>query len=716
MRVFGDLETAAEEAVSEEELTQFLETYLPGINARLQQECDIDTGLSLEEGERFRLNLYFQQGRMAMAARRVPSGALDFEELQIPDFVSAFCEKPRGLVLITGATGSGKSTTLAAMLHYMNKHLKKHIITIEDPIEFVHTDRSCFVSQREIGTDTQSFATALKHVVRQNPDVIFIGEMRDLDTINTAISAAMTGQLVISTMHTVDVCQTVERIINYFPENLRPQVALDFSLALNAIISQRLLRRKDQQGVVPAFESLLATPRVQHVIAGRHFDHLPEILRGSSEEGMQTFSHALVQLCREDLVSTDAAAAAATNREEFYLALEGMETGIDTLRDFQGERAGQTVTDMKTLLHTAVSHGASDLHLSVRRPPVLRINGELREMDLQPLTPAETKRLLFSVLTPQQRARFETDREIDFALSISEPDADSQSEKSGSPARDGGNSAPEQYRFRVSGFYEKGAVAGAFRLIPQYIPTPEELMLPEVLCRMALQPQGLILITGSTGHGKSTTLACLIEQINQHRACHVITIEDPIEFVHTDQQAVIQQREVGADTHSFNDALKYVLREDADVILVGEMRDRETISTALTAAQTGHLVMATLHTNSATQSVDRIIDVFPPYQQNQIRMQLAASLQAIVAQRLLPKAEGSGRLAAFEVLVGTPAVAALIRDGKTHQIQSTMETAAKEGMVTMEKAIQILYQKGYISHNTLSLHTRELKVPSMYDS
>ena len=265
----------------------------------------------------------------------------------------------------------------------------------------------------------------------------------------------------------------------------------------------------------------------------------------------------------------------------------------------------------------------------------------------------------------------------------------------------------KQHRFRVNGFYQKGAVACALRVVPQSIPNAKKLGLPEVILNLAKRPQGLILVTGPTGHGKSTTLACIVDEINTNRSCHIITIEDPIEYVHKNKKAVIEQREVHADTKSFSGALRYVLRQDPDVILIGEMRDQETIAAALTAAETGHLVLATLHTNDAIQSVDRIIDTFQSHQQNQIRAQLSACLNGIVAQRLLPRMNEKGRIGVFEIMLGTSPIQALIRDGRTHQLLSTIETNAKDGMITFDKALLNLYNQNLISRQNVKLFARD---------
>jgi len=690
-RIMRSLVEADPETITDEQFREFLGLHLPVETVgRLEKNRDLDIGVSLEES-RFRFNIYYQKGELAMVVRRVPSGALSFSELTLPTVLTSLAEAPRGLVLVTGSTGSGKSTTMAAMLHHINSSSARHIVTVEDPIEFVHQDLQSVVNQREIGTDTTDFFTSLRHIVRQSPDVIVIGEMRDLDTISTAVSAAMTGHLVISTMHTVDVVQTLERIINYFPDQHRDQMALDLGFALRGIISQRLLPCADGNGVVPALEILVATPLVRRLVHERDFDGLEQVIKTGASEGMQTFTRALADLVEAEKITVETGAVAATNRDEFLLAVEGMETGVETFRTLESadESFGY---GMKSLLRAAVRHGASDLLLTAKSSPLLRIDGELMETNTEALSPSMTKQLLFSVLSPSQRTHFELEKEIDFALSV---DVSKSKEKGAA------HQPSDHHRFRVNGFYQKGTVSVALRVINQKIPTPQEINLPKAITDLSNRAHGLLLITGPTGHGKSTTMACLLGLINQTRACHIITVEDPIEYVHTNEKAVIEQREVYADTKSFTNALKYILRQDPDVIMIGEMRDPETISAALTAAETGHLVLATLHTNDAVQSVDRIIDAFPGRQQSQIRTQLAATLIAVVSQRLLPTVDGEGRVPAFEIMIGTLAVHALIRDERTHQIPATIETSAKDGMVTMDRALQNLYRKNLISRQTV---------------
>jgi twitching motility protein PilT len=341
------------------------------------------------------------------------------------------------------------------------------------------------------------------------------------------------------------------------------------------------------------------------------------------------------------------------------------------------------------LLRQAVASGASDLHLTVGMPPVLRIYGRLTPVEGRPmLKPADTELLVFEMLTDEQRSRLVEHGEIDFSYRV-----------------------PGSARFRVNAFRQRGSYGAAVRVIPTKVPTYQELGLPDIIATLAHKPNGLVLVVGPTGSGKSTTLASLIDIINSERECHIITLEDPIEYLHRHKRSMINQREIGIDSETFATGLRAALRQDPDVILVGEMRDLETISTALTAAETGHLVLATLHTSDAVQTIDRVVDVFPPYQQPQVRIQLAATLQAIVAQQLLPRADGKGRVAAVEILLATPAVRNLIREGKAFQITSTMQTGGRMGMQTFEASFRELLSRGLVSREDISAHMRD-----QYDS
>ncbi len=331
--------------------------------------------------------------------------------------------------------------------------------------------------------------------------------------------------------------------------------------------------------------------------------------------------------------------------------------------------------DLAAALQEVVRQGASDLHLTVGVPPMYRINGSLRSIkSAVPWTVEKIKSAISSLLTESQRATFESELELDFAYTIS----------SGT-------------RFRVNIYQQRGFFGGAFRIIPTELKQLKELGIPDSVASFAQLQRGLVLVTGPTGSGKSTTLAALVDLVNSTRSDHIVTIEDPIEFLHTHKNSIVNQREVGADTHSFASALKHVLRQDPDVILIGELRDLETISIALTAAETGHLVFATLHTQDAPQTIDRIIDVFPPHQQGQVRTQLASTLQGVICQTLVARADGRGRAVATEVLVTTPAISNLIREGKTHQIISMMQSGRAVGMHTMDQHLADLVKAGTIT-------------------
>jgi twitching motility protein PilT len=330
--------------------------------------------------------------------------------------------------------------------------------------------------------------------------------------------------------------------------------------------------------------------------------------------------------------------------------------------------------DFAEVLIQVMERNASDLHLTAGAPPMIRHHGRLHALDYPKLTPQLTREIIYSILTNEQRQRLETDWQIDFAYSI-----------------------PGRARFRVNAYFQRASIGAALRLIPSDMPKLETLGLPPILDSFVEKPRGFVLVTGPTGSGKSTTLAAMLDKINATRHEHIMTIEDPIEFLHRHQKCIVNQRELGGDAKSFGLALKAALRQDPDVILVGEMRDLETISTALTAAETGHLVFATLHTQDTAQTVDRIVDVFPPEQQQQVRVQLSVALQGICAQQLLPTADGRGRAVATEVLVPTPAVRNLIREGKTHQIYSTLQTGGAHGMQTMDAALATLVREHKIS-------------------
>jgi twitching motility protein PilT len=330
--------------------------------------------------------------------------------------------------------------------------------------------------------------------------------------------------------------------------------------------------------------------------------------------------------------------------------------------------------DITELLILTRDRDASDLHLTVGTPPSLRIHGKLVRLDYPPLTAVSLHEMLYDVLTDEHKARFEDTHDLDLSLELQNVG-----------------------RFRVNVFMQRLGEAAVFRLIPTAIKSLDQLGMPSVLRTLAMKDRGLVLVTGPTGSGKSTTLAAMIDLMNTERPDHIITIEDPIEFVHQHKSCIVNQREVGPHTNSFSAALRSALREDPDIILVGEMRDLETIAMALTAAETGHLVLATLHTNSAAQTINRVIDVFPPHQQEQIRVQLSEAMLGVLAQTLIPRVGGRGRVAAIELMIATPAIRNLIREAKTFQIPSMIETGAKEGMISLDQCLRDLLRRGLIS-------------------
>jgi twitching motility protein PilT len=333
--------------------------------------------------------------------------------------------------------------------------------------------------------------------------------------------------------------------------------------------------------------------------------------------------------------------------------------------------------DFADILIEVIEAGASDLHLTAGSPPMVREQGRLRPLDYPQMTPQDTREIVYSILNNEQRKRLENDWQIDLSYSV-----------------------PNRARFRVNAFFQRASIGAVMRTIPTEIPRLQDLGLPPVLADFTKKPRGFVLVTGPTGSGKSTTLAAMIDMINKERHEHILTIEDPIEFLHPHQNCIVNQRELGTDALSFADGLKAALRQDPDVILVGEMRDLETMGTALTAAETGHLVFATLHTQDTAQTVDRIVDAFPPSQQHQVRVQLSIALQGIVTQQLIQTSDGSERVCACEILVPTPGVRNLIREGKSHQIYSALQTGAAHGMQSMDASLVDLVRRGKISQST----------------
>ena len=683
-RVSGELTGSEEEINTASEIDSFRRNHItPEAEDIYRKTGSVDAALSLETGERFRVNYLQTSFGPGMVARPIHSGnELYIESLGLPVVLGEICAEKDGLIIVSGTSRCGKSTTLGALVNQINMTENRHIVTLENPIEFIHMDQAGVVTQREVTNN--DYAGAIRSAQHESPDVIVVGELTSQDAIRAAIRAALNGHLVIAVVVAPDAVQALIRLVKSFPESEQQQIAFDLSQVLVASMAQRLVPRIDGEGQVAAVELLRCTNAIKKLLVEKDFPAIRESLGRANSNGTVNFNKSLFYLVRDGFLDPALSLVFSDDPGDLELLIKGMDSETNEKQYGTPEDAAEgDVIDLPKLLRSAVKLGASDLHLSVNAHPMMRVHGELRPLGLPVLKDLDTKRLLFGLLTPQQKLSFEQNKELDLAIAVESGNLD-----------DNGN--PEMSRFRVNAYYQRGYVGVVARVITTKIPSPESLNLPQSIIDLCEKKQGMILVTGPTGSGKSTTLASLIDRINSTRPEHIITIEDPIEYVHSNKKSLIQQRELNADTMSFSRALKSALRQDPDVILVGEMRDTETIGAALTAAETGHLVMATLHTNSAAQTIDRIIDTFPPEQQNQVKLQLSGCIVGIISQRLLPRADADGRVAAFEILIGTPPIQALVRDGKTSQLTSVMETGFKDGMITMRRSLDELLAQGMI--------------------
>ncbi|MBR1952673.1 MAG: PilT/PilU family type 4a pilus ATPase [Lentisphaeria bacterium] len=683
-RVSGELTGSEEEINTASEIDSFRRNHItPEAEDIYRKTGSVDAALSLETGERFRVNYLQTSFGPGMVARPIHSGnELYIETLGLPVVLGEICSEKDGLIIVSGTSRCGKSTTLGALVNQINMTENRHIVTLENPIEFIHMDQAGVVTQREVMNN--DYASAIRSAQHESPDVIVVGELSSQEAIRAAIRAALNGHLVIAVVVAPDAVQALIRLVKSFPESEQQQIAFDLSQVLVSSMAQRLVPRIDGEGQVAAVELLRCTNAIKKLLAEKDFPAIRESLGRANSNGTVNFNKSLFYLVRDGFLDPALSLVFSDDPGDLELLIKGMDSESNEKQYGTPEDAAEgDVVDLPKLLRSAVKLGASDLHLSVNAHPMMRVHGELRPLGLPVLKDLDTKRLLFGLLTPQQKLSFEQNKELDLAIAVESGNLD-----------DNGN--PEMSRFRVNAYYQRGYVGVVARVITTKIPSPESLNLPQSIIDLCEKKQGMILVTGPTGSGKSTTLASLIDRINSTRPEHIITIEDPIEYVHSNKKSLIQQRELNADTMSFSRALKSALRQDPDVILVGEMRDTETIGAALTAAETGHLVMATLHTNSAAQTIDRIIDTFPPEQQNQVKLQLSGCIVGIISQRLLPRADADGRVAAFEILIGTPPIQALVRDGKTSQLTSVMETGFKDGMITMRRSLDELLAQGMI--------------------
>jgi twitching motility protein PilT len=645
------------------------------------EERELDTSLFTFTDSSLRwaysVEVFSSMGRPTIAASRVPPSPPSLEDLGLSEPFQRFAAYRSGLVLVSGNRGSGRSCTAGALLQSVLSQRLAYVITLQDRIRFLYEGFASPVFQQELGTDFDSWETGFGLVNRRSPEVILVDEIYGKETAEAVLAWALEGKLVIATYLGGDVVTALERLVDMFPIAERPRRSEELSLVLRACSAQRLVPGLDG-GRHVALEFLQSTPDSVPLVAGRQWDILRDRLALAKDAERLSFGSSLARLVKEQQISREIGLAQAPREDEFLRALEG-----------RPNRSAAYPWNLRLLLQMARETAASDIHLSVKRPPIFRVDGHLERLNLPVLDAAAIEKMLRSVMTSAQWAGLEKEREFD-----------------GSLALDDGT------RFRLNVFFQKEFPAAALRLIPFRIPDAETLGIPEALLRLAFRPQGLLLLTGPTGSGKTTSVACLVDAINRGRACHIITVEDPIEYYHESHSSTIDQRQVESDTLSFKSALKFALRQDPDVLIVGEMRDTETIASALTAAETGHLVLATLHTNDACQTVDRIVDVFPPHQQSQIRQQVAASLLAVVSQRLLPRSDGNGRIAAFELMIATPAIRNLIREAKTHQIPNVISTSTSSGMRTLEKSLTELYRAGLVSYEEAARYFTEKSTPT----
>lgn len=643
---------------------------------------DLDTTISTSDGKRFRVSLFSHVGERGAVLRPVKTEIPDLDSLGLPKILlTDWILRPSGLMLITGPTGSGKSTTLAACLQWLNQNHSRHVISIEDPIEYLFSDHHCIFTQREIGRHTPAFSQGLKSALRQSPDIIFLGEIRDADTAMTALQAAETGHLVIATLHSANSAESLDRLTRLFPPDERESALGLLGKQLIGILNQHLLPGSQGNRVL-LLEHFENTGASRNWIAGGDHTALADFIDRGTNPNNVSFLHALVDACQSARISPETAMQAAPSPQEFTRAIKGIDsTSSEIKEDVSSAPAGDDIGDYLSL---AVERGASDLHLCAGTVPTVRINGILRPLTDTVISAKNVQALVNSALSQKQRARFENEWELDFAINLKGVG-----------------------RFRGNVHYNRGAVDAAFRHIPTQIKSLADLghkAMAKTLCGLE---QGLILVTGITGSGKSSTLASMIKEISDSRSGVIVTVEDPIEFIFENNLSIIKQREVGSDTRSFASALKHVLRQDPDVIMVSELRDRETISAAVTAAETGHLVLGTLHTLDAPEAIFRIVDVFPANQQEQIIAQLSNSLQAIISQKLLPRVDQAGLALASEILVANSAIRSCIRTRKIEQITGLIEIGQKDGMHTMDQSLLELFKAGKISAQDAALHVRD---------
>src|SRR6202045_3249743 len=640
IRVDGDIKRINMPALTHKEVHGMVYDIMNDKQRKAFEEFfETDFSFEIPKLARFRVNAFNQNRGAGAVFRNIPSVILSLDDLASPKIFRDLCMLPRGLVLVTGPTGSGKSTTLAGMVNHCNDNRPDHIITIEDPIEFVHESKRCLVNQREVHRDTLGFSEALRSALREDPDVVLVGEMRDLETIRLALTAAETGHLVFGTLHTSSAAKTIDRIVDVFPAAEKEMVRAMMSESLRAVISQTLMKRVGG-GRIAAHEIMIGTPAIRNLIREGKIAQMYSAIQTGQGQGMQTLDQCLQELVQKGVVS----------REE-------------------------AIRLMQDLLRRMVEKKGSDLFITAGFPPAIKVVGEIRPQSDRSLSPEQSAGLVRAIMNDRQTKEFDATKECNFAIS-----------------------PPGIGRFRVSAFVQQGFTGAVLRTINAKIPTFEELELPPILKEVVLSKRGFVILVGGTGSGKSTSLAAMVGYRNEKTRGHIVTIEDPVEYVHAHKGCVVTHREVGVDCESWHLALKNTLRQAPDVILIGEIRDRETMEYGIQFAETGHLVLATLHANSSNQALDRIINFFPEERREQLLMDLSLNNRALISQRLIPREAGSGRIAAMEIMLASPLISDLIFKGDVAKIKDVMSRSNRLGMKTFDQALFELYEAGLISY------------------
>lgn len=655
---------------------------------------------------RFRANAYYHRAGLNIVMKIMPDKIPSIKDLGLPEIVSAFGRFEQGLVLITGGSGCGKTTTLHALLDLINSERHAHIITIEDPIEFIHKPKNSIIRQRQIDLHTKNYLRALKASISEDPDVILINELRDPETIELAMVAAETGCLVLSSMNTLSCASTIERIIDSFPQEQSIQTGAMLSESLKAVVTQQLLTSRARSIRYPAVEILTGCIPLKSLIREQKIFQINSLIETNRSIGMQSMDSSVLSLLKNNLITQEVAMEAAVDKNTVKNFIKddkikpGQQETVSILKkdrcaalgiiieppmNYSGKIIKSNLSwdyTLKDLFKIMVQEKASDLHITVGLPPKMRLKGEIVELYLPAVSEEKSWELLSGIFLKKQMDIFTREWDLDFTYEVS-------------------NIA----RFRCNMLREHNGVGAIFRIIPPEIPSMEILGLPDILKTIASYRQGLVVITGPTGSGKTTTMACLLDYINSNRSANILTVEDPLEFIHKNKKSHIFHREIGIHAASFREAVRAARKESVDVIMIGEMMDKDTLMEAILAADMGNLVLGIMHTTGVTRTVEKIIETFSGKMQGQIKSMLCNSLKSIVAQQLIPTMDGTWRCAVVEVAINNQRLTNVIRDGKTKMIDSIIHSSRDEGMQSVDLALMQLVRDSKIDEETARLRS-----------